>query len=134
MSPLHDTTPAAGLGDEVREGRLAFTVKSVDMSVPRIGPRTPQGVFVVVQIAVRNIGDQVRSVYCQNQQLKNLAGKTYDDGVTVAGAADMNDIKPGKQVQFECAFDVPVGTLPGIVEVHDLAFSRGVAVQVLGKR
>jgi Domain of unknown function (DUF4352) len=134
MGPLHDTTPAAGLNEVVREGRFAFTVKSVDMGVPKVGRRTAEGVFVVVQIAVRNIGDDLRSVYCQNQRLKDLAGKTYHDGVTVGGAENMSNIKPGKEAQFECAFDVRVATLPGVVDVHDLAFSRGVAVTVLGKR
>jgi hypothetical protein len=104
------------------------------MGVPKVGRRTAEGVFVVVQIAVRNIGDDLRSVYCQNQRLKDLAGKTYHDGVTVGGAENMSNIKPGKEAQFECAFDVRVATLPGVVDVHDLAFSRGVAVTVLGKR
>jgi hypothetical protein len=89
---------------------------------------------VVVDIVVQNIGDEPRTMYCQNQKLKDLAGKSYDDAVTVGGGEDVIKINPGKKVRVTCAFDVPKGTLMAAVEVHDRAYSPGAAVQVLGVR
>ena len=83
-------------------------------------------------MTVRNIGDGFRSVYCQNQVLIDLRGKTYVDAVPAGADENMMDIKPGKQVDVQCAFDVPVGTLAGAVEVHGQAYSTGATVKVLG--
>jgi hypothetical protein len=85
-------------------------------------------------MTVKNIGDGVRTVYCQNQVLTDLRGKTYVDAVPVGAGDDPMDIKPGKQVDIRCAFDVPVGTLAGAVEVHDQAYSTGATVKVLSVR
>ena len=70
-------------------------------------------------------------MYCQNQVLIDLRGKTYVDPVPVAADEDMMDITPGKQVDVQCAFDVPVGTLAGVVQVHGQAYSAGATVKVL---
>jgi Domain of unknown function (DUF4352) len=123
-----------GLGDEVHDGQFAFTVTAIDLGVPNIGSKTAQGVFVVVDLTVKNLSDIERTVYCQNQKLKDLAGKTYDDAVTVGSRENLININPGKQVHVKCAFDVPVGTLPSTIEVHDSPYSSGAAVQVLSKR
>lgn len=124
----------ASLNEEVRVGAFAFTVKSVNIGTPKVGIRTAQGVFVVVEFTAKNIGDTPRSVYCQNQKLKDLSGRTYDDAVNVGSGEDLFSINPGKQVRFSCAFDVPKGTLPGTVEIHDSAYSKGVPVTVLERR
>jgi hypothetical protein len=71
-------------------------------------------------------------MYCQNQELKDLADKTYDDAVTVGRGDDLIDINPAKQVRVTCACDAPKGTLTGAVEVHDRAYSPGATVQVFG--
>jgi hypothetical protein len=82
---------------------------------------------------VRNIGDAPRTVCCQNQRLKALAGRTYDGGVNVGAGEDLINIKPGNQVRFSCAFDVQNGALPAAVEVHDSPYFRGATVTVLEK-
>jgi Domain of unknown function (DUF4352) len=126
------SSPTVALNQQVRDGKFAFRVTRVDVSTPNIGIQTAQGVFVVVDITVQNIGDEPRTVYCQNQKLKDLAGRTYDDAVTVGRGDDLINVEPGKQVRVTCAFDVPKGTLTGAVEVHDRAYSPGATVQVLG--
>jgi hypothetical protein len=123
--------PTAAPNEEFREGGLAFTVTSVDLGQPKIGNRTPEGTFVVVSMKVRNVGNWPRTVYCQDQRLTDLTGRSYDNAVPVGPVEDMIDIKPGARVAVQCAFDVPVGTLAGAVEVHDQAFSDGVTVRVL---
>jgi Domain of unknown function (DUF4352) len=134
LGSVRPAAHTASLNDEVRVGAFAITVTSVDIGTPNVGYRAAQGVFVVVQFTVKNIGDTPRSVYCQNQKLKDLSGRTYDDAVNVGSGEDLLNINPGKEVRFACAFDVPKGTLPGTVEVHDSAYSKGVPVTVLERR
>jgi hypothetical protein len=138
LGPDHQALPGSsgtvGLNQEVRDGELAFKVTRVELAQSKIGFRTAQGTFVVVSMAVKNIGDGMRTVYCQNQRLTDLRGKTYVDAVPVGAGDDTMDIKPGKQVNIQCAFDVPVGTLAGAVEVHDQAYSTGATVKVLSVR
>jgi hypothetical protein len=123
--------PTVALNEPVDVGSFAFSVTSVELAQPKIGYRSAEGTFVVVDFAVRNIGDGPRSVYCQNQVLKDLAGRRYDNGVAVGPGDDMANIKPGNRVRFQCAFDVPVDTLAGAVEVHDTAYAAGATVKVL---
>lgn len=132
QSSAQSSSATVALNHEVRDGDFAFTVTKVNIGTPNIGIHTAQGVFVIVDITVRNVGDAPRTVYCQNQKLKDLAGRTYDDAVTVGRGEDMINIGPREQVRFACAFDVPKGTLTGAVEVRHGAYSRGSTVQVLG--
>jgi hypothetical protein len=104
------------------------------MAQPKIGYRSAQGTFVVVSMTVKNISDGLRTVYCQNQVLTDLRGQTYVDAVPTGSDEDMMNIKPGKQVDVQCAIDVPVGTLAGAVEVHGQAYSTGATVKVLSVR
>jgi hypothetical protein len=130
-SKVYGAAPTVALNEAVDVGAFAFTVTNVELSQPKIGNRTAQGTFVVVDITVKNIGDGPRTVYCQNQILKDLTGRAYEDGITVGAGDDMINIKPGGRVDFQCAFDVPVGTLAGVVEVHDTAYFAGATVRVL---
>ena len=125
------SSPTVALNEEVHDGGLAFTVTRVELAQPKIGYRSAQGTFVVVSMTVKNIGDGLRTVYCQNQVLTDLRGKTYVDAVPAGADEDVMNIKPGKQVDVQCAFDVPVGTLAGAVEVHGQAYSTGATVKVL---
>jgi hypothetical protein len=134
FGPLHNSSSAVALNEEVNVGKFAFTVNSVNIGEQKIGNETAQGVFIIVQIAVKNIGDDRRTVYCQDQKLKDLAGKTYDNAVTVGDRQTLISIKPGQQVRFTCAFDVPKDTLPGAVEVHESQYSKGATVRVLERR
>ena len=127
----YGSAPTVALNEVVDIGSFAFTVTNVELGQPKIGTRTAQGTFVVVDITVENIGDGLRTVYCQNQILKDLAGRRFENGVTVGDGDDMIGIKPRDRVEFQCAFDVPVGTLTGVVELHDTAYSAGATVRVL---
>ena len=132
LGAVHSSSPS--LNDEVRDGNFAFTVTAVNIGVPEAGHRSAEGVFVVFQIMVRNVGDAPRTVYCQDQRLRDQAGRTYDNAVSIVGREGEANIGPGKQVHVTCAFDVPKGTLPAAMVVRGSAYSRGVAVTVLGAR
>lgn len=125
-------TSAPSLNDEVLVGELAFTVTALSLGVPTTGYRSAQGVFVVVNLMVQNKGDRPRSVYCQDQVLRDAAGKKYDNAVSVESREVT--VAPGNKTLLKCAFDVPNGTLPAAVELHDSPYSRGATVALLGGR
>jgi hypothetical protein len=107
LSSVHSSSPTASLNEEVHVGTFAVTVTAVDLGRPKVGYQIAQGVFVIVDSRVKNIGDAPRTADCQNQKLKDLAGKTYADRVNVGAGEDLINVKPGQQVQLSCAFDVP---------------------------
>lgn len=126
----HDSAPS--LNDEVRLGELAFTVTTINLGVPTTGHRTAQGVFVVVNLKVQNVGDRPRSVFCQDQTLRDRAGKRYTNVVNLDSPGDLVRVGPGTTVLVKCAFDVPSGALPAAIELRDSPYSRGVTVMLLG--
>ncbi|WP_310785761.1 DUF4352 domain-containing protein [Mycobacterium sp. Z3061] len=130
LGAQHASNPS--LNDEVRVGDLAFTVTAINLGVPQTGHRTAQGVFVVVNLAVGNKGDRPRSVYCQDQTLRDPAGKRYGNAMNLDSPADLVTVGPGNRVLVKCAFDVPTGTLPAAIELRDSQYSKGVRVTLLG--
>lgn len=126
----HPSDPS--LNDEVRVGDLAFTVTAINLGVPQTGHRTAQGVFVVVDLAVGNTGERPRSVYCQDQTLRDSAGKRYGNAMNLDSPADLFTVGPGSKMLVKCAFDVPTGTLPAAIELRDSQYSKGVRVTLLG--
>lgn len=128
----HSAGPA--INDEVRDGSFGFTVATINIGIPKTGNRTAQGTFVVVNLMVRNVGKAPRPVYCQNQTLRDFAGKRYDTAVNLESPQDRVTIEPGYQVRIACAFDVPEGTLPAAIELRDSPYTRGVRVALLARR
>jgi hypothetical protein len=88
-----------------------------------------QGEFVVLTVDVTNHGKTAQLLDSSNQKLL-ATGKTYDaDGNVFADSkAFLNNINPGNRVTASIAFDVPKGTRPTQVVLHDSAFSNGVRV------
>lgn len=91
-----------------------------------------QGEFIILTLSVTNIGDRAQSYFGTNQKLLDTAGRQYEANST----ADMwmndgtGEINPGNSIQVRAAFDVPPGTQPAELEVHDSAFSGGTSVQL----
>ncbi|MFI1920507.1 DUF4352 domain-containing protein [Nocardia sp. NPDC020380] len=130
------STSVAPVGSEVRDGKFAFTVNSVDAPVSSVGDnefmaKQAQGEYILVHVTIANIGDQSQTYIGNNQKLIDDQGKSYSDD----SAAEMNlnkdivtDINPGNKVAVALAFDVPKGTVPNAIEFHDSMFSGGVRV------
>ena len=129
LGSSHSSNP--GINDEVRDGHFAFTVTAINVGVPKTGDRTAQGTFVVVNLMVKNISGAPRAVYCQNQTLRDFAGKKYDDAVNLNSREDRVNIDPGDRVHITCAFDVQRGALPAAIELRDSPYTRGVRVTLL---
>jgi hypothetical protein len=128
-----------GIDQEARDGKFAFTVTGVETAKTAGNPSnqfeqtTAQGVYVIVSMTVRNVGNQSQSFFAANQKLKDTAGRQF----SADSSADMwinqeiqTDINPGNQVNAKVAFDVPTGTQPSEIELHDSMFSGGTPVRL----
>ena len=71
-----DTSAPAGMGQEVVDGKFAFIVTQVDTS-PTFGHTRAQGVYVIVSMAVRNVGTEAQHFEMAAQTLKGGAGRGY---------------------------------------------------------
>jgi hypothetical protein len=123
-----------GINQEARDGKFAFTVTGVTTSktVPdsRSEPKTAQGVYVIVSMTVKNIGDRAQGYYGDNQKLIDRQGRQFSPDsmadIAVNGDNDGTDVNPGNQIKVSVAFDVPDSTQPTQVVLHDSAYSGGV--------
>ncbi|MDQ0425560.1 DUF4352 domain-containing protein [Cellulomonas iranensis] len=128
---------AAGIGTPVRDGKFEFTVTGVEPGVTRVGDdvfgQDAQGLFLLVHVAVTNIGDEAQYFDGSSQKLTDTQGRTHsaDTGAAIyLGDAQsfLNQINPGNSVQGTVVFDVPADAAPATVELHDSPFSGGVEV------
>lgn len=134
--------PVNGVGHEYRDGKFAFTVTKIKKGVRRVGDqyfgRTAQGQFVLVYVAVDNIGNEARTFDSGSQKLKDMKGREFsaDGEATIAmgdeSKAFLEDINPGNGVHGILVFDVPKGIELKSLELHDSPFSGGVTVPLDG--
>lgn len=130
---LFQTTSApAGMGQEVLDGKFAFVVTQVDTS-PTFGQTRAQGVYVIVSVAVRNVGTEAQIFEWAAQKLKDSTGREYSASLMappVIGEV-FNSIDPDLQVSVKLAFDVPPGTKPTQLVLHDSPSSDGAPVNLM---
>lgn len=128
--------PTPGIGQEVRDGKFAFVVNSVDRSKTAGNPSnefeivTAQGEFINVHLTVSNVGDRTQSFSDSNQKL-SIGGKEFsaNDSAAMWTQSANVEINPGNSIQAVVSFDVPANNADsGTLTVHDSAFSGGVKV------
>ena len=131
--------PLAGIGQEVRDGKLAFVATSIDQSKTAGGdPSIPietvtaQGEFVNVHLKVSNVGDKAQSFFASNQKLQ-IGDKQFSANDTAAmwiGSMTVK-INPGNSIQAVVSFDVPPGTSnDAVLTVHDSNSSGGAKISL----
>ena len=136
-APTTSVKPAARIGQQVRDGKFAFVVTSIDRSKRGGDPsnefmqETAQGEYLNVHMTVSNIGDRSQTFFATNQKLMT-GGRQFeaDTMVSVWDGSTNVDINPGNSINATASFDIPAGTPPGTIELHDSAFSGGVEVQL----
>lgn len=129
--------PQPGIGQEVRDGKFAFNVHGVSTS-KTVGAtddlKTAQGTYVVVSMTVTNTGNRSQGYYGNNQKLIDSSGREFSpDGladIAMNGDLDGTDVNPGNHIDVRVAFDVPDGTKPAQLILHDSAYSGGVKVDL----
>jgi hypothetical protein len=126
-----------GLNQPAADGDFSFVVSGVDCSLTEIGTQyfgtKAQGQFCVVNVAVTNIGDTPGAFFGDNSKLLNAEGQQFSADTEAAiyleeSASLFEEINPGNTLNSKIVFDVPAGTTPSTIELHDSAFSGGVTV------
>jgi len=132
----------AKIGQAVRDGKFEFTVTGFTCGKTSVGDnpylmKQAQGQFCMLNLTIKNIGDQQQSLLSSDQKLFNAAGQEYsaDDTATMYNSTDTastwyNDINPGNSVSGVIVFDLPKDQTPVSAELHDSAFSNGVKVNL----
>jgi hypothetical protein len=138
-TPSTRSTPtAAPAGSAVRDGKFEFKVLGVKRAA-QAGDLSnqfeiidAQGEFIIVTMSVTNIGDEARSFSATDQKLTDSAGREFsaNSGAAMWMNKGTGEINPGNQIQVTAAFDVPPGTVPAELEVHDSMFSGGAKVRL----
>ncbi len=128
---FHTTSRPAGIGQEVLDGNFAFIVSQVDTS-PTFGHTRAQGVYAIVSMAVRNVGTEPQMFEWEAQRLKDRTGREYSASHMVPPLFGdlVNTIDPGLQVSVKMGFDVPPGTKPTQIVLHDSLSSHGAPVNL----
>ena len=128
---FHTPSRPAGIGQEVLDGNFAFIVSHVNTS-PTFGRTPAQGVYVIVSMAVRNVGTEAQFFDMAAQTLKGSAGRQYSASfVDPPLLGDGNNINPGLQVSVKEVFDVPPDVRPTQIVLHESASSHGAPVKLL---
>lgn len=131
----------AKVGEAVRDGKFEFVVKSVECGKGSVGTnqyltKTAQGQYCLLNVSVKNIGNEKQSLFSANQKLLDAANKEYsaDDTATLyaapQGSSWYSDINPGNSVEGTIVFDVPKDVTPTVAELHDSAYSGGIKVNL----
>jgi hypothetical protein len=128
-------TPDGAIGEPVSDGEFQFVITDISGQGPNYyGPRA-QGQWVFVTMTVRNTGDEPQSFFVQNQKLIDTRGREFapDMSATKVIGSDstmMLNMNPGFGLTAKVVYDVPPGTKPAVVEVHDSMISGGARVSV----
>jgi hypothetical protein len=128
-----------GIGEPAADGKFSFVVQGVDCSLTEIGNqylgKTAQGQFCIVSLTVTNIGDAAQGFFGDNASLFNAEGQEFSADSEAAiyleeSSSLYEEINPGNTLNSKVVFDVPAGTTPATIELHDSAFSGGVTVKL----
>lgn len=133
---------AASVGESVSDGQFTFTVNSVECGATSVGeePLTEQaqGQLCLMNLRVENTGDQAQSLFADNQYLYDAEERQYSASFQATLANDIGgdslftEINPGNSIEGTIVFDVPQGASVVRAELHDSAFSNGIAVNLQG--
>jgi hypothetical protein len=129
----------AKVGQKVRDGQFEFTVTKVKSGVKSVGDeyvnQKAQGQYVLVSITVSNIGDKAQMLADSSQKVRDAKGREFSSDTTAAiymkdNKVFINEINPGNSVKGTLVFDMPKGTKPASIELHDSPFSDGATVKL----
>ena len=132
--PATAQSSAGVIGSEVRDGKFAFVVDSVERQTNWYGEPKPRGQWVIASVSITNIGNEPQSFFVSNQKLIDSAGREYAADGTAAIYMDQEsmaiDLGPGLSLTVKIPFDVPPGATLSSLVLHDSAFSSGVTVSI----
>ncbi|MFQ1003907.1 DUF4352 domain-containing protein [Modestobacter sp. SSW1-42] len=128
-----------GMGEPAADGKFTFVTDAVDCSTTEIGNeylnKTAQGTYCIVDLTITNTGDKPQSFFGDNAKLLNAEGQEFSADSEAAiyledSSSLYEEINPGNTLKSKVVFDVPAGTTPTAIELHDSVFSGGVTVDL----
>ena len=131
---------SAQIGSPASDGQFTFTVHSFECGEKTLGKNRflkakAKGEFCIAEVTVENTGDQSQLMDGSSQYLY-IGDKEYSadsDAIFADKRAEaffIEEINPGLSVEGIIVWDVPVGSSPDRLELHDSAFSGGVEVSL----
>jgi hypothetical protein len=126
--------PTGVPGSALHDGDLEFVVSEVSTPANWRGDPRPKGQWIIAAMTVRNLDDESQEFAANNQKLIDADGHVY--AADAEAAVSMNKssmvvrMNPGDSINMKLPFDVPAGTLPTALELHDSVFSDGVRIRV----
>jgi hypothetical protein len=127
------------IGEPAADGKFTFVANAIDCTSTEIGSeylnKTAQGVFCVVDLTITNTGNKPQSFFGDNAKLFNAAGQEFSADTEAAiyledSSSLYEEINPGNSLTSKVVFDVPAGSAPTSIELHDSVFSGGVTVDL----
>jgi hypothetical protein len=131
----------AKLNESARDGKFEFIVSGVECGKPTVGTneymtKQAQGQFCLVNVTVKNIGNEAQTFDSSSQYLFDASGAKFSaDGVASMyanpqGSTFLNQINPGNSVNGILVFDMPKDKTPITAQLHDNSLSNGVRVSL----
>ena len=126
---------ASGVGQPVRDGNFEFVVAGFDRAPVVADPEFPglqkaaAGEYVLVRMTVTNVSAEPQTFFASFNTLSD--GSTEyksDDEAWIYLGNTLADLNPGDSIDTAVVFDVPIGTDPESIELHDGPLSEGVTV------
>lgn len=136
---VESNSEIAKIGTPVRDGKFEFTVNGVECGATTLGNEffneKAQGQFCVMDVSVKNIGNEAQLFSGSDQLVFNAAGQQYSNDSSAEIALEENDtfleeINPGNTVEGRVVFDIPKDQKLVKAELHDSSFSNGVEVSL----
>jgi hypothetical protein len=126
---------AASVGQPVRDGNFEFVVAGIerapvvaDTEFPDL-QKVAQGEFLLVRMTVTNVGTEPQTFFASFNKLSDGTTEFQsDDEAWIYLGNTLADLNPGDSIDTAVIFDVPVGTDPESIELHEGPFSEGVTV------
>ena len=135
-----DKPTTVQIGQAARDGKFEFTVTAFKCGAKTLGDNEflreeAQGQFCVMDVTVKNIGNEAQTFFTSEQKVKNSEGQEFSNDtsaeIAVAGGdAWINEINPGNTAKGKVVFDVPADAKIVSAELHDSSFSNGVEVSL----
>jgi hypothetical protein len=126
---------ARGVGQPVRDGNFEFVVTGVDRTPVVTDTEFPdlqkmaEGEYLLVKMRVTNVGTEPQTFFASFNTLSDgNSDFRSDDEAWIYLGNTLADLNPGDSIDTAVVFDVPVGTDPESIELHDGPFSEGVTV------
>ncbi|GIM88834.1 DUF4352 domain-containing protein [Paractinoplanes toevensis] len=129
---------AAGVMNKpITDGKFQFTVTGMKCGVPTVGGeigQKAQGQFCLIDVSIKNVGTAAEVFTDLSQAVYDAEGNQYsaDSGASVYANADyqtfLTEINPGNTVKGKLVFDLPAGTKPASILLHESTFTEGVKI------